>query len=157
MLLARLLPLCFLAARGAEETPLAGGAPADIAGASPANNAGGAPVDNRTPTAAPRVRPSSYEAVVPPAARPVNEPFSQGSLVARNDSYNERRPQSRRLREDDALADAIYNMRSRLDDDAPRGDAASRKLSEAVGLLGRPRPPPPHNLRRRPSTSRSSS
>ena len=43
--------------------------------------------------------------------------------------------QSRRLREGDALADAIYNMRSRLDDDAPRGDAASRKLSEAVGLL----------------------
>ena len=55
--------------------------------------------------------------------------------MARNDSYNERRPQSRRLREGDALADAIYNMRSRLDDDAPRGDAASRKLSEAVGLL----------------------
>ena len=26
-------------------------------------------------------------------------------------------------------------MRSRLDDDAPRGDAAARKLSEAVGLL----------------------
>ena len=36
---------------------------------------------------------------------------------------------------DDALADAIDNMRSRLDDDAPRGDAASQKLSEAVGLL----------------------
>ena len=90
-----------------------------------------------TPTAAPRVRQSPYEAVVPPAARPHlrNEPFFQGSFVARNDSYNERRPQSRRLRADDALADAIDNMRSRLDDDAPRGDAASQELSEAVGLL----------------------
>ena len=61
MLLARLLPLCFLAARGAEETPLAGGAPATIAGGSLANNAGGAPVDSR--------RWPPYEAVVPPAAR----------------------------------------------------------------------------------------
>ena len=134
MLLARLLPLTFLAAARGAEPPIAGGAPATIAGGSLANNAGGAPVDNRTPTGAPRVRLSPYEAVVPPAARPVavrNDHFSQGP-VARNDSY---RPQSRRLREGDALADAIYNMRSRLDDDAPRGDAASQKLSEAVGLL----------------------